>query len=221
MFTKVQKSMFVLLVTLWKCECFIKPVARYSQIIPSKEFMEPVEFIESWDDGEIPWDFKDGKTGENVLALAKRHYLLLEPKKYNFWNEKMDDGEVEWEMNIQVSVKTNSKTFMRENEMKTDKMIIWDFIDDVKRNENVNMCIHKMAEQLVTTENIFSDVLNIDNSRAEFDVLMTAAVMLMNLKNQGLDEEKNNGKKGKTNNPLNLLFMVVGFLLTKGVEPTF
>ena len=180
---------------------------------------EPIEYIESWDDGEIPWEFNNGNSdseGEN--AMGKRRYLLLEPKRYNFWNEKMDDGDVEWEMNIQMSLKTNSKTFMIKNEKKTDKMMIWEFIDGIQRNENLNECVNHMAKQLVTTENIFTDVLNINNSRADFDVLLTAAVMMINM---NMMEQKNNMEEKKQKSPLNMLFMVVAFLLTKGVEPLY
>jgi len=173
-----------------------------------REVLEPIEYIESWDDGEIPWDIE----GDHSLPTQKR-YVLLEPKKYTFNNGRMDDGEVEWELDIQMSLTTKTKRANFDNE-KTDKMVIWEFIDEVKRNDNINFCVHKMAEQLLTTENIFTDVMNFQNKRSEFDMLLTLAVLLVDVK-----KPKETKNVGESMIPLNILFTVVAFMLTKGVEP--
>jgi len=182
----------------------MKPVQTWNRL--SANVFEPVEYIESWDDGEIPWDLK----GNTIV----RH-VIMEPRKYKLGNGKMDDGEVEWELDIKMSLIAKTKKPFVDSE-KTDKMVIWEFLDDVKRNENVNFCVEKMAKQLVTTENIFSDVMNIQTSRSEFDMLLTAAVLLINI-------NKTNEKKVvnvyEAPFPVNNLFTVLAFILTKGVEP--
>lgn len=196
------------LATLCKMYSLIKPIQTWKRL--SADVFEPVEYIESWDDGEIPWDLE----GSSNVVMEKRH-VVLEPKKYKFGNGKMDDGEVEWELDIKMSLTAKTKNSLVDSE-KTDKMVIWDFIDDVKRNENINFCVKKMAEQLITTENIFTDVMNIQTSRSEFDMLLTAAVLLVDMKKTNETKVK---KTSESLFPLNNLFTVFAFMLTKGVEP--
>jgi len=189
----------------------MKPLETWKRL--SSNVFEPVEYIESWDDGEIPWDLEG-----NANVPTEKRYIVMEPMKYKLGNGKMDDGEVEWELDIKMSLTAKTKKTLVDSE-KTDKMVIWQFLDDVKRNDNVNFCVQKMAEQLVTTENIFTDVMNIQTSRSEFDMLLTAAVLLVDMKKKDKEKEKEKEKTEESIFPLNTLFTVIAFMLTKGVEP--
>ena len=169
-----------------------------------------VEYEESWDDGEIPWEFD----------LPKRKYVIWEYKKklpsalYN--TNEWENTIVEWETGAdpKESVSREWEQFVPYNK---EDAIIWDFVQEMKQNEMIQQSLKIITEQLTASENILNNLLNLKNTNAEFEVLLSAVVLLISVNHAKDKDLVPTGPKPVSTK--HLLFMTMLFLLTKGVEP--
>jgi hypothetical protein len=150
-----------------------------------------VEYIESWDDGEVAWDFVDEDTSVKDVTSS---YLVYHPEETYDFIDKMDDGEVPWG----PPLKTKKKEL-------SDPPLL-------------PLLINELYEKIVSKEDIIGEFIDWDkvDLQEEFVILLAAAFVAFSHSNFPQNTPLQGGPK--KSHPLTMTLLVFALVFTKNVH---
>jgi len=89
---------YLVFLTITSCVSSLSTLRVPTPITYKKQV--PVEYIESWDDGEVAWDIIDE---HKPVKESYSSYLVYHPEET--WIDQMDDGEVPWGPHVEPKKK--------------------------------------------------------------------------------------------------------------------
>ena len=187
-----------------------KPISKRIILQDNAIDFEIHEIVDSWDEGEVAWDFPEYKDAYFIAdpsVLQKEYSLFSEDNEYI-----MADGEVPWtkkEINIDI------------NEMQS-------ILNEWQKQESVSLVVENVYKQAISSDNIMDGLTDWsdndkDNNSLTFENEITMIMILSYCFDKLYNYQKKENKvtRRKKNSELAIFMFAFIMIFTKGVHAVF
>ena len=189
-----------------------KPISKRIILQDNAIDFEIHEIVDSWDEGEVAWDFpeyKDSYFISDPSVLQKSEYSLFSEDDDDY---VMADGEVPW----------------TKKEFNIDIIEMQSILNEWQKQESVSLVVENIYKQAITSDKIMDGVTDWsdndkNNNSLTFENDITMFIILSYCFDKLYNYQKKENKVNKHNKKSELAIFMFAFIMifTKGVHSVF